>query len=337
MGKKLFEKSLLVSSAAGVRAAPIPAVVHAQGVEHAPKAPKTGPGTMLQFMGQQSEAIKEVEALREQAKAFEGAKPARHLDPKLIRSSKWANRHEASFSTPEFAAFADEITSAGGNVQPIKVRRLPPGGEFEFEVVFGHRRHRVCLDRGLMVLAVIDELTDQALFVEMDRENRQRADLRPFEQGQMYARALDEGLFPSARKLSEAVGADLGSVGKAVALARLPVDVIKAFASPLDLQFRWATNLTQALQKDPDLVLATAKRIQIESPRLPAKQVLQQLTGGSRTVLLPSPKPFSIKGKSGQSGVVSVDVAGRSAVVTFKNIDPKRVKELRELVEKFLG
>lgn len=337
MGKKLFEKSLLVSSAAGVRAAPLPVVEHTQAVEHVSKTPKTGPGTMIQFMGQQSSAIKEVEALREQAKAFEGSKPARKIDPKLIRSSKWANRHEASFATAEFAAFVDEITSAGGNVQPIKVRRLPAGGEFEFETVFGHRRHRACLERGLMVLAVIDELTDQALFVEMDRENRQRADLRPFEQGQMYAKALDEGLFSSARKLADGVGADLGSVGKAVALARLPVEVIKAFESPLDLQFRWATDLTQALQKDPDLVLAAAKRIQAESPRLPAKQVLQQLTKGGRTVLPPSVKPISIKGKSGQSGVVSFDVAARSAVVTFKNIDPERVKELRELVEKFLG
>ena len=117
------------------------------------------------------------------------------------------------------------------------------------------------------MLAVVEELSDAELFCQMDRENRERADLRPFEAGMSYAKALDEGLFPSAKKLAEAASLDLSQLGKALALARLPVDVINAFPSPLDLQYRWAPILTQALQKDPDIVLARAKQLQNQSPR----------------------------------------------------------------------
>ena len=40
----------------------------------------------------------------------------------------------------------------------------------------------------------------------MDRENREREDLSPYEQGTMYQQALDAGLFPSQRRLAEQLG-----------------------------------------------------------------------------------------------------------------------------------
>ena len=202
----------------------------------------------------------ELEASEGRLKEFDGADVAKNLDPKLVRASKWANRSEASLASKEFESLKLEIEQSGGNVQPIKVRPLK-GVAGEFEIVFGHRRHRACLELGLPVLALIDDVTDVDLFAQMDRENRQRADLRPFEQGLMYAKALDEGLFPSARKLSEALHVDLSNLGKSLSLARLPADVLNAFSSPLDIQLRWATDLTAALQKDPEIVLARAQQV----------------------------------------------------------------------------
>jgi ParB family chromosome partitioning protein len=90
-----------------------------------------------------------------------------------------------SFSGPEFAALKAEIASAGRNVQPIKVRP-PSGGKekgCEFEVACGNRRHRACLELGLPIAAVVESLTDAELFAEMNREDREREDLTPWEQG----------------------------------------------------------------------------------------------------------------------------------------------------------
>lgn len=260
--------------------------------------------------------------LKDQLKAFDGAQPTRRLDPKVVVPSRWANRVEDSFLAPDFLSLKAEIESSGGNVQPIKVRPL---GADKFEIVFGHRRHRACLELGLDVLATIETVEDAQLFAEMDRENRERQALRPYETGLMYARALDQGLFASARKLSEAISADLTYVGRALKLARLPDDVIKAFRSPLDLQFAWAADLSEALQKDPDGVLVRAKGLAQRLEKPAAKEVLRQLVQGGSTVLPPSKNSIRVKGKFGE---VTVNVS---------RVDPSKLEVLERAIRSALG
>lgn len=300
-------------------------------------SPKTAPGSMMAFISQKSEVHALNAKLQEKVSAFKDAAPTRKINPNLIVRSKWSNRHEESFSDSEFLLLKADIESADGNVQPIKVRRIS-GDDEKYEIVFGHRRHQACLELGIPVLAMIDAVSDQDLFIEMDRENRQRKDLRPYEQGLMYKKVLDEGLFPSAKKLAASVGADVGSLGRALALARLPDEVLQAFNSPLDIHLRWSSDLTQALQKDPELVFVIAKKLQQESPKLPAKQVFEQLVKvGGRLNLPPPLERISIAGVSGQSGIINVDSSSDSAVVFLKNIDLKRIDELKKIIQHFLN
>lgn len=267
---------------------------------------------------------------------FDGASATRKIDPQKIKPSKWANRNELSYSGEIFESLKLEIETAGGNIQPIKVRpsKFVPG---EYEVVFGHRRHRACLELGLDVLALIEDLGDTELFCQMDRENRARAALSPWESGMTYAKALDEGLFPSARKLAEAASIDLSQLGKALALAKLPADVIAAFPSPLDLQYRWATLLTQAIQKDPDLILSRSKALRSTEERLSSSQVLARLLEGGGTVPPPNVKKVSVKGKNGQTAELRIDAAKRSAVITLSNIDPRRFGDVEKAVKTLLS
>ncbi|MFM2345779.1 MAG: hypothetical protein RL654_532 [Pseudomonadota bacterium] len=260
--------------------------------------PKTAPGALMAFANDtRSELLRENEALRERARQtdvlrgrldealdelqqWEGAKATRLIDPTWIRPSRYANRHPHGWSGADFQKLRSEIQDAGGNVQPIKVRpvnRDEGDGCERYEVVFGHRRLQACRELGLPVLAVVDNLDDQTLFVEMERENRSRKDLSAWEQGRMYRRALDEGLFPSNRKLAEAIGVDLSALGKALALAALPDFVIEAFPSPLQLQFRWAKPLADALRRDPARVRAAARALQAAPGEHSARQVLERL------------------------------------------------------------
>jgi ParB family chromosome partitioning protein len=171
----------------------------------------------------------------------------------------------------------------------------------------------------------------------MDRENRERSALRPWETGTTYARALDEGLFASARKLAEAASIDLSQLGKALSLARLPVDVVAAFPSPLDLQYRWATLLTQALQKDPDLILERAKTIKTGGEKLSAGQVLTRLLEGGGTVPPPPKRKMAVKGKDGQIGEIKFDTGKKTVVASFSNIDPKRFSEIEKALKAILS
>ena len=236
MVRKMFEKAGLIP---GLQAGPKLVADPASAVD--PARSKTAPGTMMSFLTAQSSAMQEADALKERVKTLEGDSPLRKLDPSSIKPSKWANRHEASFLTAEFQELKAEIAAAGGNVQPIKVRpvQVLNGSthpiDATYELIFGHRRHRACLDLGIPVFAAVEDASDVSLFEQMERENRGRKNLSAWEQGTMYRKALDDGLYSSLRRLSESLGVDVSLVSKSVSLARLPETVVAAFQSPLDI------------------------------------------------------------------------------------------------------
>lgn len=250
------------------------------------RVPRTGPGQMLAYRSHMQENSRQVESLKGQLSEFDGSVPTKLLDSQLVLPSRWANRHNSSFSSAEFAVLKAEIASSQGNIQAIRVRPHPhrPG---HYEIVFGHRRHRACQELGLPVLAVIAPLADHELFAAMDRENRSRADLSPFEQGEMYRKALDEGLYPSLRQLALSLGVDLGNASRAISIARLPAEVVSAFESPTLIQYRWGQELLKAIQKDPDGVIARASAIRFDVTPLPPVVVLERLVGRETPV-----KPF---------------------------------------------
>ena len=324
MSKKLAAKASLIQlpplpSPASAAAAAAAVAQHGEVTEH---RPKTAPGSMAHFMVSQSTAVKEAEELRDRLKAFDGATPVRPLDPATVRPSRWANRHEASFSDAAFETLKGEIDAAGGNVQPVSVRPVAPvlNGSTPngavYELVFGHRRHRACLELGLPLLAMITDLNDRELFETMERENRARKNLSAWEQGGMYKRALDEGLYPSQRKLSESLGVDVSLVSKSLSLARLPDAVVLALASPLEIQFRWAQPLAEALQKDPDALISRAQRIQQSGRPMPAPKVLAMLLGADEPPVLnrSTPGHWVIHGTAGRQALMTRDARGRVLV-----------------------
>ena len=339
MGRKVFEKAGLIP---GLQSSPKPA-----GGAAAPEVPakaKTAPGTMMGFLTAQSGAVQEAEALRARVKSLEQEAPLRKIDPSMIRPSKWANRHEASFLTAEFQELKAEIAAAGGNVQPIKVRPVQvlngstPPGEPSFELIFGHRRHRACAELGIPVLAAIEEASDVSLFEQMERENRGRKNLSAWEQGTMYRKALDEGLYSSLRRLAEGVGVDVSLVSKSVSLARLPEAVVGAFQSPLDIQFRWAAPLAEAMQKDPDGTLTRARAIADARDGLSAATILSKLVGQTNPAPVRSAPQTLTASKAGKvAAKLTADAKGR-AVVRFEAdaLPESRRKALMKVIEDFL-
>ena len=398
MAKKLLEKAGLIRlPPAPARPAPGDGLAGADGLTQADRGAddsgragtgdmgradaarakaKTAPGSMLQFMTAQSAAVKEAEALRERLAGFEGALPVHALDPTTVRASAWANRHADSYQDAAYLLLKADIASAGGNVQPIKVRPLgdavaggvgggvgggatqpgvgPSKAPLEgtrpaasgvnkaavaprFEIVYGHRRHRACLELGLPVRALVEQLPEQQMFVEMERENRARKDLSAWEQGMTYARALDYGLYPSNRQLANAIGRDLGDVGKALSLARLPGAVVAAFRSPLDLQYRWAKPLADAQQRDPDGLVSRARALQSQADQRTPKQVFDALVAvESVATLAPLPTDIGIRLRGKQVAVVSADAQGFTVVRFAKALPLARRRALADAVERFL-
>ena len=321
------------------------------GQERGRDRPYTGVGSVMSAITREAEVMQELVQVQEQLtgarQQLEQVKDAvlvSALDPHTVRRSRWANRSEAEFATPEFRALRAEIEHAGGNVQPIKVRVLTPAAAGAspsapsplYEIVYGHRRHQACLELGLPVAAIVAQsMSDQDLFAAMDRENRGRKNLSAWEQGRMYNDALKAGLYASLRRLSESLGVNLSDASRTVQLAKLPAEVVAAFASPLDLQVRWAKPLVDALQKDPDSVLRRARSLSKSRGALTAAQVFDELTGAAAPAL-PTTTPVIL----GQTRMASISMNrhGR-ALVEFEPgaLPPERHQALATLIEAFLS
>jgi ParB family chromosome partitioning protein len=229
-------------------------------------------------------------------------------------------------------------------VQPIKVRPAAvlngstPSAGPSFELIFGHRRHRACAELGIPVLAAIEEASDVSLFEQMERENRGRKNLSAWEQGTMYRKALDDGLYSSLRRLAEGLGVDVSLVSKSVSLARLPDAVVAAFPSPLDIQFRWAAPLTEAMQKDPDGTLSRARAVAQTGGNLGAATILSRLLGMPEPPAGRSASQVLTISKAGKvAAKLTADAKGR-ALVRFEvgALPESKRKALAKVIEDFL-
>lgn len=263
--------------------APAPVAPEIPGAAPSPsRASRTAPGVLMAAMGALGDRDKEASELRRQLAQWEGAYPARRIDTQQIDDSRYANRDPSHYDGQTWEAFKAELLESGGNVQPIVLRPSPTSAG-RYEIVFGHRRTRACRESGLPVLAVIVPVNDQDLFLMMERENRSREDLSPWEQGESYRRALRSGLYKSLRQLAQAVGRDAGIVSRYVAIADLPEPVLKAFRTPTVIQKRWGELLSDAVQRDPDGVLSRATGLASSEGAPSPSEVLATLLGVTKS------------------------------------------------------
>lgn len=272
--------------------------------------------------------------------ASDGRHVIRKLDPHCVQPSPWANRDRRSFQAADFERLKASVAATGGNLQAIKVRPASATSDAgkavlreSFEIVFGHRRHRACLELGLPVSAIVATLSDRELFAEMDRENRTHKPLSPYEQGCMFKRALDMGLYESARALAEDLDVDTSVVSKSLSIAKLPPAVLEAFVSPLDIQYRWAGPLNDANRRDPAALVTRAQLIQIDRHKLTSVRIFQRLvsSGGS-----PSQATLRIAGPQNKASM-GVDARGRIVILIAPPWSAQWTHELERVLRDLLA
>jgi ParB family chromosome partitioning protein len=241
--------------------------------------PKTAPGALMAFRHESLSYEQRIETLEAMLAAKADALPVRSLDPQAIRLSKFANRMEASFHTEAHLELKATIEAMGGNSQPIGVRAAEKVDNTEWELIWGSRRHRCCIELGMPVKAMVLDLSDVDLFLAMDAENRSREDLSTYEMARHYRRALDEKLYPSAKQLAAALGVSQPYVAKILPLSEIPEEVVAAFREPSELSYRNGALIAAVLKGNRTRLLATAQRLAGLTPRLPAAAVMRELLG----------------------------------------------------------
>ena len=200
------------------------------------------------------------------------------LAPALVDASRYSGRHASVFATARFADLKASIAHSVGNAVPVLVS---PAADGRYTLGYGELRLRACLELGLPVAAIVESLGEQDRFQRMVLSNFGTESMSAFETGIAITRALDADLYPSPRRLAEAVSCSLGEVTTALSLARLPVVVVAAFPVATAIRATWAKKLSAALVRDPEGMRNQAEQLACAASRPTAATVYAALTRGA--------------------------------------------------------
>jgi ParB family chromosome partitioning protein len=186
------------------------------------------------------------------------------LDPIEVHVPRLTSYEPFIADGVEFQRLRESILFMSGNVQPVGVRRFgrwPEGCRGGYELIFGHQRWQACRELGIPVLAVLDEIGDRELLVHFTAEHMGKIERFPWRFGTACHRSLDMGLFPSMRRLGEALDVPLMVLSLAMKLADLPLAIRQLFHH-IDMSWAVSRRLVERFERDPDGMLRAAERAQ---------------------------------------------------------------------------
>jgi ParB family chromosome partitioning protein len=251
------------------------------------------------------------------------------LDPARVRIWSGNARLQARLSEDNCRDLIDSILSEGGQKVPAIVRRVLGNPDFDYEVIAGTRRHfaiswlRANSYPDMKLLAQVADLDDEAAFRLADIENRARKDVSDIERARNYAQAIADHYGGKQRRMAERLNLSEGWLSKMLAVARLPDEIINAFASPADIQLKPAYPLAKWIAEDGHTAVAVARaktlgaeqevRRASDKPMLGAADVIRQIMHGLDSDAPPSPALPSIKSVDGRP-VLSVASRNRQGI-----------------------
>ncbi len=220
------------------------------------------------------------------------------VDPARCRIWEGHNRDYAVLNAENCADLIDSFKAEGRQNFPAIVRRIQDDPEHDYEVVCGARRHwavtwmRAHHQPDFKFLVEPRELSDEEAFRLADLENRSRRDLSDYERASDYARAIHRYYADNQQRMAERLEVSKSWLSRYLELARLPPEVLAAFASSHVVGISHAATLAPLLRAEDqrDLIIAEAQRLiaeqseragRGESPILPAA-VMQRLVGAVR-------------------------------------------------------
>jgi ParB family chromosome partitioning protein len=176
------------------------------------------------------------------------------LDPNFVDPSPVADRLRDD-GDGAFEAFKQSIADRGQEV-PILVRPHPKK-EARYQCAYGHRRLRATRDLGLVVKAIVRDLTDEELVVAQGLENAAREDLSFIERAAFAMRIEDAG--HSRSVIQHALSIDKAEASKLLGVARaVPAELLTGIGrAPKIGRPRWLA-LVEQLQDAAALKRAMA-------------------------------------------------------------------------------
>jgi len=225
-----------------------------------------------------------------------------------------------------------------GQLVPALGRSLKKGTDFEVELIYGARRLFVARHLNAPLLIDLREMTDHEAIVAMDIENRQRADISPYERGLSFAQWLRAGYFSSQDDIARVLQISPSQVSRLLRLARLPAVILNAFESPTLICEGWGRDLMDALE-DPDrrpLAIKAARSLAQLNPRPDAREVYRRLLSGAQGRRRVSARDEVVK--DGERPLFRIRWLRSSValMMQLENAPPQVLEEVRDAVATIL-
>lgn len=277
-------------------------------------------------------------------------KTLRWIDPAECRMWERHNRDYALLSEENCRDLIDGIRAQGRQEFAAIVRPLQDGPH-RFEVICGARRHfavswlRAHNYTQFKYLVDVREMTDEEAFRLADIENRDREDISDYERAIDYADAIARYYDGKQKAMAARLEVSPPWLSRYLALAKLPGDIVSAFASIRDIKERHARELKPLLadKQSQNMVLETARVISAEQDRARGGQ--GRLADGAevmkrlRAATKPPAPPAAAQGKSyartAGDAPITVRRKGRQTVVEFDSAIS--TASLRAAFEAFLN
>lgn len=227
----------------------------------------------------------------------------------------------------------DGIRSQGQQEFPAIVRRLPAGDCAEYEVICGARRHFAVSWLNahnypqFRYLIEVRDLTDEEAFRLADIENRDREDISDYERARDYAAAVRQYYGGKQKLMAQRLEVSEGWLSRYLQLAKLPEEIVQAYASIRDIKELHARQLKPLMgDEEGQKTILQAAAMVAEYQRkvregqgvlLDGAQVLNKLKA-SVTAPKPPKTPDRVFGGLSEKGRVSMRKSGRKVVLEYE-------------------
>lgn len=156
--------------------------------------------------------------------------------PSRIRMWEGHNRDYEKLSAERCKDLIDGFKRTGEQEFPAIVRKVTDSEKYDFEVICGARRHWTANYLEWDLLVEVRDLSDKAAFILMDIENRDREDVSDYERACDYVAALPVYFDNIIEQMAKFLEIDRGNLSRLLELAKLPSEIINAYADIRDLK-----------------------------------------------------------------------------------------------------
>lgn len=253
------------------------------------------------------------------------------VDPARCRMWAGHNREYSLLNEQRCEDLIESIKAQGRQEIPAIVRRVVGDPDYDFEVICGARRHwtiswlRSHNYPEFKFLIDVRAIGDEEAFRLADIENRARDDLTDLERARDYLRALDAYYEGRQKTMAERLKVSESWLTRYLDLARLPVELTRAFTQPQELGVRNAIAL-KALMKPQDRrerafeEAGRLAQVQEESGKaIPVLEVIKALT-----LAVDPPKRSGSPKRSGMPETITG--AGGKPILRIEGADRKGIR-----------